>query len=267
MTKSNLDNFVKKINLDHLIITQEDLKNTYKQTEINKDPVIFKKTENMPSKLKTQEHIEFKDFNNYELFYKSALDHYSDKYNNDDDYTFITIDQILSPIKYLDYVKIGKKYIKNIQFYKYIEEPENNIIYFGEPDSKKTTRLISLFLSIATEKKQNNSYFEISKKMIYIIWDDLIDYHKWEKIVDYDYEYIFIDDIFNNMIMTDTCIKKFINFMRLADRNGSKIFMTTNCDKNLFIDNIKNLSNSFYSRFNETQFDFIECKIANNRRK
>ena len=94
------------------------------------------------------------------------------------------------------------------------------------------------------------------------------DIKDYKKIVSYLEENIdFIDDIFNNMIMTDTCIKKFINFMRLADRNGSKIFMTTNCDKNLFIDNIKNLSNSFYSRFNETQFDFIECKIANNRRK
>ena len=261
----------KKINLDKLEITHDDIHRTFNRSNVNDTPsVTYEKPNYIVEKIekKTQEHILFSDYPNYKLFYDDLDKHYNNVHKTlvDGSMDLLSLTDIVKPLKYLEYMKIGKKYIDNTQYYRYIKEPIKNTVYFGDPDAKKTTRLISLYLSIATEKKQANKYYDLRQNMLYLTWDFVVDYKKWEDIPEYDYEYIFIDDLYNNMKMTEHCTTKFINMIRLADRNGAKIFISTNCNKELFIENTKNLSNSFYSRFNETQFDFIECKVENNRR-
>ena len=261
----------KKINLDKLDITHDDMHRNFNRSNVNDTPsVIYEKPNYIVEKIekKKQNHILFSDYKNYKLFYDDLEKHYNNdpKTLIDGSMELLSLTDIVKPLKYLEYMEVGDKYIDNTQYYRYIKEPVENTVYFGNPDAKKTTRLIALFLSIATEKKQANKYYDIRQNMLYLTWDFIVDFERWKYIPEYNFKYVFIDDLYNNMKMTDHCWTKFINMMRRADRNGAKIFISTNCNKELFIENTKSLANSFYSRFNETQFDFIECKVENNRR-
>lgn len=221
-----------------------------------------------------QNHLNFSDCANYLEFYEKLNNFYDDseKLFLDGKGSWISRKDIVAPLNFLNDHGIGNFQInRDMKYYKYVNI-ENVIAnnqfscISGFTDSQKTTKLISIILSFITEKIQNNKYYNISKNLL-LIWDDIRNFDYWKKnshILMCSYEYIFIDDIFNRDI-PEWQKDNFITILRNAEKNGTKIIMTTNANKSEFFNIIKNMGDSLYSRFNENRFNFTEMKQKNYR--
>lgn len=237
--------------------------------------ITYKKNDCISIEKFEQNHLLFSECKNYLDFYNNINEYYDDSEKPfiDGKSHWVSRKDIVSPLYFLNQSGIGNHQLKSsMEYFQYynideIMKDKQYLCLSGETDSQKTTKLLSIVLSMMTEKKQESKFYSITQKNLFVVWDDIMNFDFWknnEYILSSVYEYLFIDDMFNRD-MSEWQTDNLITILRNSEKNGTKVIITTNVKRDKFFQKIRNLGESLYSRYNESRFKFVELSKKNHR--